>query len=126
MQAEAALPWPHQLVVGDVGVCSMTQRLGEVGKHDRGKVRYAGTNCQQPPLLGSVDSHLARHVRPWTYHTHLAAEDVQELRQLVEFQHADPPAYRSDSRVSAHGRVNRAGARLRNHGADLEESEGSA
>ena len=91
---------------------------------DLGPARQPGLHVQPPPLPWRVLLHLVTQGRPWSDHAHFPAQDVPELRKLVERKAAQRAPHPRDPRIAAVDRVPGAeplGAD--DHRAQLEELE---
>jgi hypothetical protein len=62
----------------------------------------AGQHCVTPPLFHRVARDVSHQQRPRTDEAHLAAKDVDELRQLVETGPADEPGEPGNRRAGRH------------------------
>src|SRR6516165_4921087 len=65
--------------------------------------RETGRHLEDPALLRGVATHDRRRLRPRAHEAHLATEDIEELRQLVETPRSKHPANPGDTRVDAPG-----------------------
>ena len=100
-------------------------RIG--GKIDLGQTRDAGPHSQPVPIAGDRLGQHADELRPLgtrAHQRHLAFEDVEKLRQLVQMELAKHVPQERDPRIVRLG-PHRAGGRLGvlPHGADLVHQE---
>src|SRR5690349_15718974 len=66
---------------------------------ERPKAGQARTHAQAAPLPGLVLFHLFRNRGPWTHERHVSAQDIPDLRQLIEAGAAQPAADGRDPRI---------------------------
>src|SRR5262245_54696699 len=85
--------------------------------------RETGRHLEDPELLRSVATDDRRRLRPRAHETHLAFEDIEKLRQLVETQRSKHPANPGDACVDAPG-DRRMLISIHDHRAKLVEPEG--
>ncbi len=100
------------------------QQLFLVAVAQRGKAGDA--RCQAGHFrVRSVSRQQLGHARPRPHQTHLAAEHVDQLRQLVDLEATKPPTQLRDPRVVAPGEIAHFPTGPRGHGAKLQQPEGN-
>ena len=67
---------------------------------DRCEVRNPRTNGENPPVSLVVQFNELRNLRTRSDHTHLAAKNIPELRNLIELGVPQQPPKTSDARIS--------------------------
>ena len=97
-----------------------------IGESDGGIICYAGLHGKHDFLLRRVEPHIALYLGPWPHKTHVADENVPQLRQLIDFVFPDDIAHLGDTTVAlSHGdEVSLVGTYP--HGAEFIQSEGYA
>ena len=79
----------HLLDIDLIRVRGIAEDLVLVDVLDRGIVRDARLHAQHLSLLFSVHLHILPHFWSGTHQTHVALQNVPELRQLVKFVSSD-------------------------------------
>jgi hypothetical protein len=82
---------------------------------DLGPAREPWPDIQPAPLVLVVLLHLVAQRRPRADHTHVSADDVPQLRQLVDRRSSQDPANAGDPRVALVDRVPGAEALCSHH-----------
>src|SRR4051812_22314990 len=70
-----------------------------VASGDLPQTTDAGQHLRVQPKASAVFGELSRHNRTRPHHTHLAAQHIPQLGQLVETRLAQKPAYTGDPRI---------------------------
>src|SRR3989442_1028353 len=83
-QAKPQLFWRNLFEIVSIGISTPAEDFSLVSKPYRGKVCDARSDREQPSLLSCVQRHRPCDLRPRSHETHIAAEDVDELRQFVQ------------------------------------------
>ena len=104
-QRQAAFPRTDDLVVEQVGVGGATQDFGFVRKDDGRQIRDARADVEELALFQGIERGVRGSLRTRTHQTHIAGEDVPELRQLIQLEAAQHAAGAGDARVAGGGRV---------------------
>lgn len=105
------------------GVFSFLHQLVLVAVLDGGGVGDAWPHVEDVHLLGSPVIDVMPHFGPWPHEAHLAAEHVDQLGELVEFELADEVAGARDARVVPANCDQTAFVGTDTHGAELEDAE---
>ena len=98
--------------------------VGFVAVAHRGGIGHPGAELEHRALLRRVELHVATDFGAWSDEAHLAAQDVDELGELVELRRAEESADGGDSRVLADGDLGTDTIGIRPHRADLPHVEG--
>src|SRR5258706_714335 len=90
---------------------------------ERCSARDSWAHEEEPPLLIRVARYIARIFRPRTHQAHVAADHVDELRELVQFRSSKPAPDACDAAVPAQGQGWAVRRRIRAHRPELEHSK---
>ena len=111
---------PQHVAVERLGVLRTREQLLLVAVGHRCGAGDAGAHAEHHPVLAGEQVGEAGDVGPRTDQAHLAAQDVDQLRQLVDLEPAHPRPGAGDPRVAGRGD---GGAAPRAHRADLHHFE---
>ncbi len=106
-----------------LGVLLTGQQVGLPPVGDRGQVGEPRPHAQDVAEFRLEQAHVAGQLGARAHEAHLAAEHVEELRQLVELAVAQPAADRRHPRVAARGHAGSMLLRAHDHGPELEHVE---
>ena len=123
LQIQVDLPGHDLLDIGAVGIVAGGEQIIFIAETDRRQPRDARAHQQHLPLVGGIQVHIVRHLRPGTHEAHVPHQHIDELGQLVYLTLAQKSAHRGNAAVIAGGdlqpRV------ILTHGAKLENTEGA-
>lgn len=82
-----------------VGVVRLFQQLVFVAITDGCHIGYSRSDIEDVHLLGSIHIHIFPHLRTRSHKTHVADENIYQLRQFIEFVLADEISGAGNTRV---------------------------
>lgn len=102
------------------------QQLFLVTVGQGGRAGDAGAHGQDAALFGGVEGDVAWILRPRTDQAHVADQDVDQLRQFVQFGPAQETPHAGDAWIASGGDARPLAVRADNHAAEFVEAEGPA
>ena len=106
-----------------LGVAVAVEQLGLVAESHRGQIGDPRAHVEDVAIIVVEHLHVAADLGTRADQAHVTAQDVVELRQLVELGMAQEAAETGDTRIVVSGHTRADGIRAHLHGAELVQAE---